>query len=125
MKLNYKNMILPIVAVAMTVFSANGEGVRSLRGDVQDTSSGVESPRIDGEDIPEGQGHRSLNGLPPCNCLGWKRNCQKNPGGSCSKYASNEFCTDRGYVCNSDDWNCGFLWTERCNGYNSNSDYNQ
>ena len=124
MKLNYKNVLLPIM-VAMTVMSANGEGVRTLRGDVQDASLGVESPRIDGEEIPEGQGHRSLNGLPPCNCLGWKRNCQRNPPGSCSKYASNEFCVDMGYKCNSRDWNCGFLWSEKCNGYNPSSDYNQ
>merc|ERR1712086_485893 len=122
-KLNYKNVLLPIM-VAMTVMSANGEGVRSLRGDVQDPSLGVESPRTDGEEIPEGQGHRSLNGLPPCNCVGWKRNCQKNPSGSCSKYASNDYCRDLGYVCNW-RWNCGFFWSEECNGYDSSSDYNQ
>eukprot|EP00548_Thalassiothrix_antarctica_P014730 CAMPEP_0194172376 /NCGR_PEP_ID=MMETSP0154-20130528/6868_1 /TAXON_ID=1049557 /ORGANISM="Thalassiothrix antarctica, Strain L6-D1" /LENGTH=121 /DNA_ID=CAMNT_0038885035 /DNA_START=64 /DNA_END=429 /DNA_ORIENTATION=- len=121
MKLNYKKMILPI-AIAMTVLSANGEGVRSLRGDVQDTSLGIESPRIDGEDIPEGEGHRSLNKLPSCNCVSWKRKCRKNPG-NC--HGDDDYCKENGYYCFSRDFNCGFLRRQQCNGYNSKSDYNQ
>merc|ERR1711935_260841 len=112
--------------MGMTVLSANGEVVRSLRGDVQDASLGVESPRIDGEDILEGQG-RSLslgfNGLPRCNCRGGRK-CKMNPDGGAEKACEYD-CKARGYKCNAYDWNCGFGGSRKCWGYNSSSNHNQ
>ena len=132
MKVVFKNMRVPIMIVAMTALSANGEGDRSLRGELESPSSGLESPHGEAGDLPTGQDHRSLwEELPVCNCVHKDSNCVKNTENwNCPDYYSNEECKERGQGCflpysGSRGWNCGFLWLRKCTGYDSTSDYNQ